>query len=108
MSNNGFDNDLTIRFLGINYDYPSELYAAVGIEKDSIGFDKTDVFENFNVSVLKDTVTRQYFTIKENSPTRFKAEILHNINDGFIGTAPDLGCYEYGKPLPHYGSRFNN
>jgi hypothetical protein len=31
--------------------------------------------------------------------------VLPNINDGFRGKAPDLGAYEYGQPLPHYGPR---
>ena len=30
---------------------------------------------------------------------------LANINDGFAGKAPDLGAYEFGRPLPHYGPR---
>jgi len=30
---------------------------------------------------------------------------LPNINDDFTGRAPDLGAYETGKPLPHYGPR---
>lgn len=30
---------------------------------------------------------------------------LPNFNDGYTGKAPDLGCYERGKPLPHYGPR---
>lgn len=30
---------------------------------------------------------------------------LANINDGFAGKAPDLGAYELGRPLPHYGPR---
>ena len=30
---------------------------------------------------------------------------LPNITDGFLGRAPDLGAYEYGAPLPHYGPR---
>ncbi len=30
---------------------------------------------------------------------------LPNITDGFTGKAPDLGAYEYGAPLPHYGPR---
>jgi hypothetical protein len=30
---------------------------------------------------------------------------LPNVNDGFSGKAPDLGCYELGAPLPHYGPR---
>ncbi|MCC6874383.1 MAG: hypothetical protein IT378_08790, partial [Sandaracinaceae bacterium] len=31
--------------------------------------------------------------------------VLANINDGFGGAAPDLGAYELGSELPHYGPR---
>jgi hypothetical protein len=31
--------------------------------------------------------------------------VLPNINDSYIGAAPDLGCYEFGRPPPHYGPR---
>lgn len=30
---------------------------------------------------------------------------LPSITDGFSGRAPDLGAYELGSPLPHYGPR---
>jgi hypothetical protein len=30
---------------------------------------------------------------------------LPGINDDFSGKAPDLGAYEVGAPLPHYGPR---
>ncbi len=30
---------------------------------------------------------------------------LPNVTDGFRGSAPDLGAYEFGVPLPHYGPR---
>jgi hypothetical protein len=30
---------------------------------------------------------------------------LANVNDGFGGSAPDLGCYEFGRPVPLYGPR---
>lgn len=30
---------------------------------------------------------------------------LPGFNDGYTGKAPDLGCYEYGSDLPHYGPR---
>jgi hypothetical protein len=30
---------------------------------------------------------------------------LPGLNDGFVGRAPDLGAYELGEPLPHYGPR---
>ena len=31
--------------------------------------------------------------------------VLPGITDGFTGKAPDLGAYEQGAPLPHYGPR---
>jgi hypothetical protein len=30
---------------------------------------------------------------------------LPSITDAFTGKAPDLGAYELGRPLPHYGPR---
>ncbi len=30
---------------------------------------------------------------------------IPNINDNFVGAAPDLGAYEVGQDLPHYGPR---
>jgi hypothetical protein len=30
---------------------------------------------------------------------------IPNINDGFAGSSPDLGAYEFGRPLPVYGPR---
>lgn len=32
-------------------------------------------------------------------------QVLPGINDGFAGQAPDLGAYETGAALPHYGPR---
>ena len=32
-------------------------------------------------------------------------EVLPGFNDNFTGKAPDLGAYELGGPLPHYGPR---
>ena len=31
--------------------------------------------------------------------------LLPTINDDFTGKAPDLGAYEIGRPVPHYGPR---
>jgi hypothetical protein len=31
--------------------------------------------------------------------------MLPNIDDGYTGKAPDLGAYEYGQAVPHYGPR---
>jgi hypothetical protein len=39
------------------------------------------------------------------SPLIDKACVLPNVNDDFTGEAPDIGPYESGRPLPHYGPR---
>jgi len=31
--------------------------------------------------------------------------VLPGLTDGFAGRAPDLGAYEQGAELPHYGPR---
>jgi hypothetical protein len=30
---------------------------------------------------------------------------LPGVNDDFMGRSPDLGAYESGRPIPHYGPR---
>ena len=34
-----------------------------------------------------------------------KGKVLFNINDGYAGKSPDLGCYELGRKPVHYGPR---
>jgi hypothetical protein len=43
--------------------------------------------------------------LSPDSPLIDKACILPNVNDDFAGAGPDIGPYEFGKPLPHYGPR---
>jgi hypothetical protein len=45
------------------------------------------------------------FSLKEGSAAVDAGVVLPNINDGFTGSAPDLGALELGKPVPHYGPR---
>ena len=39
------------------------------------------------------------------SPAVDAGMVLPNLNDGFSGKAPDIGAYEQGRDLPHYGPR---
>jgi Right handed beta helix region len=43
--------------------------------------------------------------LEPNSPAVDVGVIVPNFSDGFSGSAPDLGCCEFGQPLPHYGPR---
>jgi hypothetical protein len=44
-------------------------------------------------------------TLGQNSLAIDTALPLPNINDGFLGNAPDLGALERGEPVPVYGVR---
>ncbi len=43
--------------------------------------------------------------LKSESGAIDAAALIPNVNDDFTGHGPDLGAYEHGKPLPHYGPR---
>jgi hypothetical protein len=47
----------------------------------------------------------QDLRIAPGSAAEDDALLLPNINDVFTGKAPDIGAYEIGRPLPHYGPR---
>ncbi len=49
--------------------------------------------------------TPQDLRISKGSVAEDAALLMPNINDDFTGKAPDIGAYELGKPLPHYGPR---
>lgn len=45
------------------------------------------------------------FRLKEGSVAVDSGIRLPGVNDNFLGEAPDLGAYERGQALPHYGPR---
>ena len=69
-----------------------------------------DVFVNAKVPDKSDP-QRLYspeefdFRLKPGSAAVDSGTVIPSINDDFTGRAPDLGAYELGRPLPHYGPR---
>jgi hypothetical protein len=49
--------------------------------------------------------TGQDLRIKAGCKAEDAGQVLPGINDGYRGKAPDLGAYELGEELPHYGPR---
>jgi hypothetical protein len=45
------------------------------------------------------------FSLKAGSRAIDAGIAIGNVNDGYNGKAPDLGAYELGAPVPHYGPR---
>ncbi|MCC6366490.1 MAG: hypothetical protein IT165_23480 [Bryobacterales bacterium] len=88
----------------------AEVQAATGQEKHGRELD----FDIFEKMAPPDPTKRHAvyhameldFRLKPNSKAIDAGVALPTINDGFTGTAPDLGAIEYGQPEPHYGPRW--
>ena len=83
--------------------------AATGQEKHGVMLDY-DVFEKVRPADHRDA-SKVYqleefdFRLRAGSAAIDAGCELPNLTDDYTGKAPDLGAYEYGKPLPHYGPR---
>jgi len=91
-------------------------YASLAQYSAATGQDSHSVLVDYgiftNVPALgRDNPQRLYdpaavdFSLKAGSAAVDAGVRLPNINDGFTGSAPDLGAYERGQPEPHYGPR---
>jgi hypothetical protein len=105
----GFDwGEAAVAFRWNNKDrYPDleSFREAVGIERHGIRVRKEEIFEQYDVPAEPGPVRPQVLTLKPDGGAVDAGDVLPNINDDFIGKAPDLGAHEVGNPLPHYGPR---
>ncbi|NND32447.1 MAG: hypothetical protein HKN76_07640, partial [Saprospiraceae bacterium] len=82
--------------------------SATGQESHGISVNHETCFDTLGYTPSSGTVDSfliQYYTLKASCNAVDAGTTLPNINDEFNGMAPDLGAYETGKPLPHYGVR---
>jgi hypothetical protein len=78
---------------------------AVGIEKHGVRVRKEDIFANWSIPAEPARVSRQHLTLKPGSKAVDAGAVVPNISDDFVGEAFDLGAYEFGGEMPHYGPR---
>jgi hypothetical protein len=105
---------------GVAADYKNKLvarhYKTLGEYSAATGQDKHSVLLDYDVFVYvtkpdKSDPQRLYrvddfdFQPKPGSAAIDAGVALPTINDDYTGKAPDLGAYELGKPVPHYGPR---
>ena len=82
------------------------LAAGSGLETNGRQINRTTCFTSFDVpGPAPVPIPPQHMTLTAGCAAVDAGVILPNINDGFVGTAPDLGAYELGQPLPTYGPR---
>ena len=104
----GFDwGSASAPFTYAGVSFPNLLgLAGVGLEKKGLRIDKNACFQTFNVpGNSPTTIPPQFMSLKAGCNAIDAGALLPNINDGFLGSAPDLGAYEFGQPLPVYGPR---
>ncbi|MCL2165279.1 MAG: hypothetical protein FWH55_13050, partial [Oscillospiraceae bacterium] len=92
-----------------NYASLAAYQAATGQDTHSV-LVTYDVFEN--VAIPETTNPGRIYTpdefdfrIKAGSVAEDAGVFLPNITDDYAGAAPDLGAYEVGQVIPHYGPR---
>jgi len=78
---------------------------AIGIEGHGRRVRKEEIFESWRIPAEPGPVDFQHLTLRPGSSAVDAGARVANVNDDFTGAAPDLGAYELGKPLPHYGPR---
>ncbi len=77
-----------------------------GHEMNAVRIDRQTCFNTFNIpNPPPAPMAFQHLSLKPTCNAVDAGIALSNINDGFNGNAPDLGAFETGQPLPHYGPR---
>ncbi len=67
-------------------------------------FEKVSALTTENPGRLHDANDSD-FRLRAGSKAVDAGMVLPNVNDGYRGRSPDLGAYEYGEAIPHYGPR---
>jgi hypothetical protein len=94
----------------------SRSFKSLGEYSEATGQDKHSVLVNFQIfQNLQPADVNQPTHVYDPDSINFELKAgglaidagvrLPNVNDGFLGAAPDLGALEFGAPLPHYGPR---
>lgn len=105
----GFSGEVFIKWNNVKYASPDEIRSKGPVYKHVVVVDPATAFAA-GAKPPEDPAKQQELKLndlrlKEGSDAVDAGEALPGINDGFAGKAPDLGAYELGEPLPHYGPR---
>jgi hypothetical protein len=79
---------------------------ALGIEKHAVRVRREAVFEVPDVrAYTQEPFSPRRLTLRAGCNAIDAGQAVPNVCDDFVGRAPDLGAYEFGKPPPLYGPR---
>jgi hypothetical protein len=110
LDHDGFDwgrNDIPFDVNGVKYADLSELHAGTGQQANGIAIDAPNCLASFDVPGPPPLVTvpPQFMTLLQSCDAIDAGVSIPNLSNTYNGSAPDLGAYEVGEPLPHVGPR---
>ncbi len=94
-----------MKWKGIRYVDLEAFTSATGLESHGIRIDKDTCLETFDMVQPTTSMPLQYLTLAEDCNAENAGIVLTGINEDYSGSGPDMGAYERGAPLPHYGIR---
>jgi hypothetical protein len=93
-------------YAGVAYPDIASFADASGLEQHGSRVDKAACFEQFDVTGPSPaSVPPHILTLRAACNAIDAGEPLPNINDGYAGSAPDLGAHEYESAVATYGPR---
>jgi hypothetical protein len=106
---NGFDwgaAPAPFSYAGLAHPDVWSFASASGLETHGVRVDKSGCFEQFDVpGPSPASVPPQILTLRTACTAIDVGEPLPNVNDGYAGSAPDLGAHEYQAATAVYGPR---
>ena len=94
-----------VKWKGVRYATLADFSAATGLEENGIRVDKDTCFDTLTVVQPPGSMPAQYLTLADGCNAIDAGVVLPGINEDYTGHGPDLGAYEIGAMLPHYGIR---
>lgn len=104
----GFDwgnYPFAVKWKGIRYETLEAFSQDTGLEENGIRINRDTCFETFQMVQPPGSMLLQYLTLSSGCNAENSGVVLPGINEDYAGSGPDLGAYERGAPLPHYGIR---
>ena len=105
----GWSGDVFLKWNNVKYASPSEARSKSPIESHVRVFDPALLFEGGTMPPVNELKVADRAAVdlqlRPGSPAIDAGVPLPGFNDGYRGSAPDLGAYEAGTETPHYGPR---
>ena len=88
-----WDGPTFVRWEGTDHMSIASFSDAVGIQQNAVRMYHSD-FVNYPTDLR----------LRQGTSGVNAGDRIIGVNDDYLGSAPDIGAYEYGKPMPHYGA----